>query len=116
MVSALLLALAVVADPGTGTAACVPADEICEVRDADGRAHVWPADVQAAEDDAFACIHFGGEPSGDPERQRFIETQMKKACNGVHRALPGLKRKYRHDALVTARLSNIEAYYGGPIP
>ena len=58
----------------------------------------------------------GGEPSGDPQRQAFLEREMKKACNATHRMLPGLKRKYRGDRLVLARLANIEAWYGGPIP
>ncbi|MBX7248913.1 MAG: hypothetical protein K1X35_07650 [Caulobacteraceae bacterium] len=112
---AVLLALTL-AEPAT-TAACVPADEICEIIDpATGQARIWPADVQSLEDAAVACIHFGGEPSSDPQRQRYIESQMRKACNGVHNRLPGLKRKYRGDPDIAARLANIEAYYGGPIP
>lgn len=104
-------------DQPAADSGCVPAEMICDVIDADtGKPHLWPADVQAAEDEAFACIHFGGEPSGDPQRQAFLEREMKKACNATHRMLPGLKRKYRSDRLVTARLANIEAFYGGPIP
>jgi len=116
------LALALTDAPAAGDqlaadSGCVPAEMICDVIDADtGKPHVWPADVQAAEDEAFGCIHFGGEPSGDPERQAFIEREMKKACNATRRMLPGLKRKYRRDPLITARLANIEAWYGGPIP
>jgi hypothetical protein len=116
LVLTLALSASAAGDPPAAEA-CVPADDLCEVIDpATGRPRTWPADVQDAEDDAFACIHFGGEPSGDPERQAFLEREMKKACNGLHHRLPGLKRKYRKDPVVTQRLANIEAYYGGPIP
>jgi len=115
---ALLLTIMLFASDAAPADACNPAEALCEVIDpATGQPRDWPDDVDAVEGDAFGCIHFGGEPyeSAEDERGRYVIAQMKKHCGAVARALPGLKRKYRGDPAITARLANIEAWYGGPI-
>jgi hypothetical protein len=73
-----------------------------------------PADVQSFIHDREGCDHFRGEPfdSGNApdikERREFILQKLKQLCAGTDQRLANLRRKYRSDRDLSARLSGYE--------
>ena len=91
----ILAAIAAIALIMDQTASTTPAD--------------LPADVVKLEETIDGCIHFGGEPSGDPQRAAFIERNVRKLCGEARRSLPRLKRKYSAEPAVLAKLAELQA-------
>jgi hypothetical protein len=67
-----------------------------------------PVDVQSYLDRREACDHWRGEYGYDKERQADIDWSICQTCPGSDGALALLKKKYRSNGAVTARLNNLE--------
>ncbi|WP_426702565.1 hypothetical protein ACPPVV_06060 [Rhodanobacter sp. Col0626] len=66
----------------------------------------WPAPVAKFVERSASCMHFAGEFNGDGSaRDAEVNRRMDKLrCNALHQDLQALRRRYRTDARVTARL------------
>jgi hypothetical protein len=67
-----------------------------------------PADVQSYLDRREACDHWRGEYGYDKERQADIDWSICQTCPGSDAALALLKKKYRSNGAVMARLNTLE--------
>jgi hypothetical protein len=72
-----------------------------------------PRDVTAFVEQFTSCEHFSGEEAYDVQRARFIKSQIQATCLGLAPKLRALKRKYRHDKIVSAQLSRYSDTAGG---
>lgn len=68
-----------------------------------------PKDVASFIVDREGCDHWRGEPGFDKERQADIDWSVCDSCTGTDAKLAALKRKYRADKVVMAKLGEFEA-------
>ena len=60
------------------------------------------------------CDHFRGEEPYDEERRKFLHQQMLELCVGTDSQLAELKKKYRTNKAVTAKLNEYEPQIEAP--
>ena len=96
---------------GSVTAGGICATELCEKAE---KIPNLPPDVRAFVDDRDGCDHFRGEPwseGNDPEvkgRREFIFQNLKELCTGTDKRLKELRKKYRHEKLISELLDGYE--------
>lgn len=64
-----------------------------------------PHDVREFVVDAQACAHFSGEEPYDAERRIFLESRIRKSCNGLDERKHLLDRRYRRSEGIRAMIS-----------
>lgn len=69
----------------------------------------WPPDVAAFIERRDLCDHFRGEDPFDEERRRFLQQQTLQLCVGTDQRLAALKKAYRLNSAITAKLNAYEA-------
>ncbi len=68
-----------------------------------------PAAVTQAHDRYDGCIHWGGEPSGDPVRAAQIARALRELkCDRLKRDVLRLKRKYAKNPAALAALDDMD--------
>jgi hypothetical protein len=68
-----------------------------------------PAAVTDVRDRYDGCIHWGGEPSGDPQRAAQIaKAQRELKCDALKRDVLRLKRKYAKNPAALAALDDMD--------
>jgi hypothetical protein len=74
-----------------------------------------PRDVADYIPRMVACLHWGGEISGDnSERDRQVQAEMDKLdCRGVEPARDALLVRYKSNKAVMERLKHVHDNYGG---
>jgi hypothetical protein len=74
-----------------------------------------PKDVADYIPRMIACLHWGGEVSGDnSERDRQVQVEMDKLdCNGVEPTRDALLARYKNNKAVSERLKYVHDNYGG---
>ena len=73
-----------------------------------------PPDVARFVERRDGCDHFRGEDPYDAERRKFLHQQMLELCTGTDKQLAELKKKYRTDKTVTAKLNQYEPQIEAP--
>ena len=73
----------------------------------------FPTDVQKFIHNRDICDHFRdengeGDSPEQKERQNFINKNLITYCTGTDKQLAALKRKYKNDKMVNARLNQYE--------
>ena len=68
----------------------------------------WPPDVARFIERRDGCDHFLGEDPYDEERRKFLQQQTLRLCVGTDNDLATLKKKYRGDNAIMAKLNDYE--------
>ena len=68
----------------------------------------WPLDVARFIERRDGCDHFRGEDPYDEERRKFLQQQTLRLCVGTDNDLATLKKKYRGDNAIMAKLNDYE--------
>src|SRR5688572_25849975 len=68
----------------------------------------WPADVASFMEHRDGCDHFRGEEPYDAERRKFLHQRILELCVGTDKQLALLKKKYRANKTVIAKLNEYE--------
>jgi hypothetical protein len=73
-----------------------------------------PLDVARFVERRDGCDHFRGEEPYDEERRKFLHQRMLELCVGTDKQLSELKKKYRSNRAVMAKLNEYEVQIESP--
>ena len=68
----------------------------------------WPSDVASFIERRDGCDHFRGEEPYDKERRKFLHHRILELCGETDKQLALLKKKYRANKTVIAKLNEYE--------